>query len=209
MTASLPLLATLAVPPTPSASIADADLVAQLQQGDEAAFRTLVARFQDRVYNTAFSLLRSAEEAEDVAQEVFVEVYQRIAQFRGEASLSTWLYRLATSRALQHRRRMRARKRFAFFTNLLGFANQVLYEPPTHAHPQALLEGAQQLQMLQQRIGRLPAQQQVAFTLRYEQDLSYAEIAAVLGTTIAAVESLLYRARHTLRQSFQPTSRHV
>jgi RNA polymerase sigma factor (sigma-70 family) len=209
MAYSLPLLATLAVPPIPSGSTTDAELIDQLQQGDEAAFRTLVARFQGKVYHTAFSLLRSAEEAEDVAQEVFVEVYQSISRFRGEASLSTWLYRLATSRALQHRRRMRARKRFAFFTNLLGFANQVLYEPPNHAHPQALLEGTQQLHVLQQRISRLPAQQQVAFTLRYEQDLSYEEIAAVLGTTVAAVESLLYRARHTLRQYFQPTSRHV
>lgn len=209
MAYSLPLLATLAEPTAPSGSLADAELVAQLQQGSEAAFRTLVARFQGRVYSTAFSLLRSAEEAEDVAQEVFVEVYQTIAQFRGETALSTWLYRLATSRALQHRRRQQARKRFAFFTSLLGLANQLLHEPPDHAHPQALLEGTQQLQALQQHIGRLPAQQQVVFTLRYEQDLSYAEIAAVLGTSVAAVESLLHRARHTLRQHLQPAFRHV
>jgi RNA polymerase sigma factor (sigma-70 family) len=209
MAYSLPLLATLAEPPAPSGSTADAELVAQLQQGDEAAFRTLVARFQGRVYSTAYSLLRSAEEAEDVAQEVFVEVYQTIARFRGEAALSTWLYRLATSRALQHRRRLQTRKRFAFFTSLLGFTDEALPEPPDHAHPQALLEGAQQLQLLQQHIGRLPAQQQVAFTLRYEQELSYEELAAVLDTSVAAVESLLYRARHTLRQHLQPASRHA
>lgn len=208
MAYSLPLPATLAELPAPGASSADEALVAQLQQGDEAAFRTLVARFQGRVYSTAFSLLRSAEEAEDVAQEVFVEVYQTIARFRGEATLSTWLYRLATSRALQHRRRQQARKRFAFFTSLLGFTNQLLHEPPDHAHPQALLEGAQRLQALQWHIGRLPAQQQVAFTLRYEQDLSYSEIAAVLDTSVAAVESLLHRARHTLRQHLQPAFRH-
>jgi RNA polymerase sigma factor (sigma-70 family) len=205
----LPLLTTLSEPPAPSGSSADAELVAQLQQGNETAFRTLVARFQGRVYSTAFSLLRSAEEAEDVAQEVFVEVYQTIDRFRGEATLSTWLYRLATSRALQHRRRQQARKRFAFFTSLLGFSNQLLHEPPDHAHPQALLEGTQQLQVLQWHIGRLPAQQQVAFTLRHEQDLSYAEIADVLSISVAAVESLLHRARHTLRQHLQPAFRHV
>jgi RNA polymerase sigma factor (sigma-70 family) len=206
----LPLPATLEAPPCPSGSAAaEAALVAQLQQGSEAAFRTLVTRFQDRVYRTAFSLLRSAEEAEDVAQEVFVEVYQTIGQFRGEATLSTWLYRLATSRALQHQRRQNTKKRFAFFTSLLGFATNALPEPPDHAHPQALLEGTQQLQLLQQHIGRLPAQQQVAFTLRHEQDLSYEEIAAVLGTTIGAVESLLFRARQTLRRHLQPTVRHV
>jgi RNA polymerase sigma-70 factor (ECF subfamily) len=198
--------------PLPAAAAppaADAVLVAQLQQGNEEAFRTLVARFQDRVYRTALSLLRSPEDAEDVAQEVFVEVYQTIDRFRGEAALSTWLYRLATSRALQHQRRLSARKRFAFFTSLLGFANNLLSEPADHAHPQALLEGSQQLHQLQQHIGRLPPQQQVAFTLRHEQELSYEEIAAVLGTTVAAVESLLFRARQTLRRHFQPSSRHV
>ena len=208
MTYSLPLRAALAEPPAPSGG-ADAELVAQLQRGDEAAFRTLVLRFQDQVYRTVYSLLRSAEDAEDVAQEVFVEVHQTIARFRGDATLSTWLYRLATSRALQHRRRQQARRRFAFFTSFLGFANETLPEPPDHAHPQALLEGAQQLHLLQQHIGRLPAQQQVAFTLRYEQELRYDEIAAVLDTSVAAVESLLYRARHTLRQHLQPASRHV
>ena len=209
MAYSLPLLATPAEVPALGVSAADAELVAQLQQGSEAAFRTLVARFQGRVYCTAFSLLRSAEEAEDVAQEVFVEVYQTIGRFRGEAALSTWLYRLATSRALRHRRRLTTRKRFAFFTSLLGFTNHLLHDVPDHAHPQALLEEAQQLHLLHLHIGRLPAQQQVAFTLRYEQELRYDEIAAVLDTSVAAVESLLYRARHTLRQHLQSATRHV
>jgi RNA polymerase sigma factor (sigma-70 family) len=187
----------------------DAELVAELQQGSEAAFRTLVEHYQDRVYRTVFSLLRSSEEAEDVAQEVFVEVYQTVAKFRGDATLSTWLYRLATSRALQHQRRSKAKKRFAYFTSLLGFNNQVLHEPPDNAHPLALLEGQQQLSLLLNHIGRLPPQQRVAFTLRHEQELSYEEIAAVLDTTVSAVESLLFRARQTLRQHLQPSSRYV
>ena len=169
MALCLPLLSSLAPPyANGGAAAVDAELVAQLQGGSEAAFRTLVERYQDRVYRTAFSLLRSAEEAEDVAQEVFVEVYQTVARFRGEASLSTWLYRLATSRALQHRRRLSAKKRFAYFTSLLELNNQLLHEPPDHTHPLALLEGEQQLRLLLAHIGRLPSQQQVAFTLRHE-----------------------------------------
>ena len=186
----------------------DADLVAQLQAGSEAAFRTLVARYQDRVYRTALALLRSPEEAEDVAQEVFVEVYQTIGRFRGDASLSTWLYRLATSRALKNRRMARAKKRFAHFISLFGFDNRVLHEAPDHAHPQALLEGQQLLRHFLAHIARLPGQQQVAFTLRHEQDLSYEEIAAVLDTTVPAVESLLFRARQTLRKHLQPHLHH-
>ena len=211
MAYSLPLL--LAHDPPTSIRLidldADADLVAQLQLGSEVAFRTLVERYQDRIYRTVLSLLRSPEEAEDVAQEVFVEVYQTIGRFRGDAALSTWLYRLATSRALKNRQKARAKKRFAYFTSLLGFDNNVLHEVPDHAHPLALLEGQQQLQLLLDRIARLPNQQQVAFTLRHEQDLSYEEIAAILSTTVPAVESLLFRARQTLRKHLQRHSCHV
>ncbi len=205
-------LSVIAGSPSPGLGIvasADAELVAQLQQGSEAAFRTLVERYQNRIYRTILALLRSPEEAEDVAQEVFVEVYQTINRFRGDAALSTWLYRVATSRALKHRQRARAQKRFAYFTSLLGFDNQVLHEPADHAHPQAKIEGQQQLELLLAHIARLPGQQQVAFTLRHEQELSYEEIAAVLQTTVPAVESLLFRARKTLRTSLSSSPRHA
>lgn len=192
-----------------SAPAADADLVAQLQLGSEAAFRVLVERYQDRIYQTVLALLRSPEEAEDVAQEVFVEVYQTVARFRGEAAFSTWLYRLATSRALKNRRKARTKKRFAHFASLLGFDNEVLHEVPDHAHPLALLEGQQLLRLLLDHVARLPDAQQVAFTLRHEQELSYEEIAAVLNTSVSAVESLLFRARQTLRKHLQPSFRHV
>lgn len=200
MAFSLSLPFPFELPHSGGLSATDAELVAQLQQGSEVAFRTLVARYQARVYQTALSLLRSPEEAEDVAQEVFVEVYQTINDFRGEAALSTWLYRLATSRALKHRRWSQAKKRFAHLTSLFGLDNQVLHELPDYAHPQALLEGEQLLRLLLDHIGRLPAKQQVAFTLRHEQELSYEEIAAVLATTVPAVESLLFRARQKLQQ---------
>ena len=184
--------------------------MAQLQLGSEAAFRRLVERYQDRVYRTVLSLLRSPEEAEDVAQEVFVEVYQNIGPFRGDAALSTWLYRLATSRALKSRQKARAKKRFAYFTSLFGIDNNdVLHEVPDHAHPLALLEGQEQLAHLLRHVARLPGPQQVAFTLRHEQELSYEEIAAVLDTTVSAVESLLFRARQTLRKHIQPHLYHV
>ena len=212
MAYSLPLLLThetLACARLTNSAAAEADLVAQLQAGSEAAFRTLVERYQDRIYRTVLALLRSPEEAEDVAQEVFVEVHQTISRFRGDAALSTWLYRLATSRALKNRQKARAKKRFAYFTSLLGFDNAVLHEVPDHAHPLALLEGQQQLRLLLDHVARLPDQQQVAFTLRHEQELSYGEIAAVLNVTVPAVESLLFRARQTLRKHLQSHSCHV
>jgi RNA polymerase sigma factor (sigma-70 family) len=179
------------------------EFVGHLQQGSETAFRLLVEEHYQRVYRIVLALLRCPEEAEDVTQEVFVEVYQTISQFRGEAALSTWIYRLATTGALRHRRKAQAKKRFAFLTSLFGVDNEAQHHPPDHRHPQALLEGQEQLQQLHVAISQLPDQQQVAFTLRHEQELSYEEIAAILETTVPAVESLLFRARQTLRKRIQ------
>ncbi|WP_375417764.1 RNA polymerase sigma factor [uncultured Hymenobacter sp.] len=190
------MLAALGLTPV----VTTAELVGHLQQGSETAFRALVELHHERVYRIALALLRCPEEAEDVAQEVFVEVYQTIGRFRGEAALSTWIYRLTTSRALRHRQKARTKKRFAFLTNLFGSDNDAQHHPPDHRHPHALLEGQEQLQQLQQAISQLPDQQQVAFSLRHEQELSYEQIAAILQTTVPAVESLLFRARQTLRK---------
>ncbi|MFD2786954.1 RNA polymerase sigma factor [Hymenobacter rubripertinctus] len=208
---TLPLPAFQRCPPParPAPACPEAELVAQLQRGSEAAFRLLVERYQNRIYRTALALLRSPEEAEDVAQEVFVEVYQTIGRFRSEASLTTWLYQLATSRALKNLRRARTKKRFAYFTSLLSPDNRVLHEPADHEHPQAQLESQEQVAVLLAHLARLPDQQQVAFTLRHEQELSYEQIAAVLTTTVPAVESLLFRARKTLRAHLQPSPRHA
>lgn len=183
----------------------DPELVALLQQGSEAAFRTLVDRYQSRVYSTIRALVPLPEDAEDAAQDVFVEVYQTVHQFRGEAALSTWLYRLATSRALKHLRKGQTRKRFAFLTSLFGSANEVLHHPIDSRHPAALLEGEQQLHQLLRAIARLPPQQQAAFTLRHRQDLTHQEIAEVLQTTVSAVESLLSRAKKTLNSTLNHT----
>ncbi|WP_426491749.1 RNA polymerase sigma factor [Hymenobacter sp. 102] len=117
---------------------------------------------------------------------------------------TAWLYRLATSQALKQRRKARTKKRFAFLTSLLGANQEVLHERPDDQHPLALLEGRQQQQQLLDAIVRLPDSQQVAFTLRHEQELSYEEIAAVLDISRPAVESLLFRARQSLRKFLHP-----
>ena len=90
-------------------------LVEQLQRGDENAFKIIVTTWQDMVYNTALGILQSAEDAEDVAQEVFVQVYESIHTFKGESKLSTWLYRITTSKALDHIRRKKEKNVLPLF----------------------------------------------------------------------------------------------
>lgn len=174
----------------------------QLRQGHEPAFRWLVETYQQRVFRTALAIVANTEEAEDVAQEVFVEVFQTVGRFRGEAGLATWLYRLTTSRALKKERDRKRQKRFGFMTSLFGTSNDDKpdYDPPDFETPGTLLETDEQSRQISRAVASLAESQRVAFTLHYQEELSYQEIAAVLQTSVSAVESLLFRARQTLRK---------
>lgn len=176
----------------------------RLRQGDEAAFRWLVETYQTRVFRTALAIVPTPEEAEDVAQEVFEEVYKTVGNFRGEASLATWLYRLTTSRALKKERDRKRKKRFAFLTSLFGDDEPERFDPPDFQTPETVLQASERTQLINQAVQKLAESQRVAFTLHYQEELSYQEIADVMQTSISAVESLLFRARQTLRKRLTP-----
>lgn len=175
-----------------------------LRKGDEPTFRWLVDTYQTRVFRTALAIVPTPEEAEDVAQEVFEEVYRTVGQFRGEASLSTWLYRLTTSRALKKERDRKRKKRFAFLTSLFGPDESATYDPPDFQTPETSLEDRERTGLINRAVQQLAESQQIAFTLHYQEELSYQEIAAVMQTSVSAVESLLFRARQTLRKRLTP-----
>ena len=90
------------------------DLIILLKKKDREAFKTIVETWQGLVYNTAIGFLQNAEDAEDTAQEVFIQVYESIASFKEESKFSTWLYRITVSKALDHLRKKKRKKRFAF-----------------------------------------------------------------------------------------------
>ena len=90
------------------------ELIILLKKKDREAFKSIVEAWQDMVYNTALGILQNAEDAEDVAQEVFIQVYRSIHGFKAESKLSTWLYRIATTRALDLLRSRKSKKRFGF-----------------------------------------------------------------------------------------------
>ncbi|MBC8153195.1 MAG: sigma-70 family RNA polymerase sigma factor, partial [Bacteroidetes bacterium] len=119
-------------------------LITGLQEGNQDAFRHLVDTYQSRVYNTVLAIVRQPEEAEDVAQEVFVQVFESIHTFGGDGKLTAWIYRIATTKALEAYRKRHARKRFAFFTSLFtsdgedGFDDRL--HPVDFAHPGVKLE---------------------------------------------------------------------
>ena len=110
-------------------------LIEQLKQKDESAFKTVVKTWQDMVFNTVLGIVQNPEDAEDVSQEVFVQVYESIVSFKGESKFSTWLYRIAITKAMDHIRKKKRKKRFAFIQSLFGLNNEVLQDPPDFHHP--------------------------------------------------------------------------
>jgi len=152
------------------------------------------------VYNTAIGILQNAEDAEDVAQEVFVQVYESIRSFKAESKFSTWLYRITVSKALDHLRRKKRKKRFAYVQSLIGANNQTIIEKPDFNHPGIKLDNKERAALLFKAIGQLPENQKIAFTLHKLEGLSYQEISEVMKTSVSSVESLMHRAKNNLKK---------
>lgn len=175
-------------------------LVERLKQGDQTAFKYIVDTYQNMVYNTCLSIVKSEEDAEDLAQEVFVQVYQSVHSFKGESKFSTWLYRIATTKSLDHERKKKRKKRFGFVKSIFGEDAQVEINPPDFNHPGVVLDKKERAAILFKAVDKLPDNQRVAFVLSKVEGRSYQEISEIMGTTISAIESLLHRAKNNLRK---------
>lgn len=176
------------------------ELIQGLQRGDENAFKYLVTNYQDRVFNTSIGIVQNAEDAEDVAQEVFIQVYRSIHNFKGDSKLSTWIYRIATTRSLDLLRSRKSKKRFGLMQRFFGDDNEPVYEIPDFNHPGVALDRKENAAKLFKAIAQLPENQKIAFTLHKLEDLSYQEVSETMKTSIAAVESLMHRAKLNLRK---------
>jgi len=184
----------------------EVELIQGLRKGNETAFKYLVENYQDRVFNTAISIVQSAEDAEDVAQEVFIQVFRSINSFKEESKLSTWIYRITTTRSLDHLRSRKSKKRFGIIKRLLGDQNEVLYEVPDFNHPGVALDRKENASRLFKAIDKLPENQKIAFTLHKLENLSYQEISDVMNSSVAAVESMMHRAKQNLRKILEKDS---
>jgi RNA polymerase sigma-70 factor (ECF subfamily) len=179
------------------------ELIALLKQNDREAFKTIVDTWQDMVYNTALGILQNAEDAEDTAQEVFVQVYESISSFKEESKFSTWIYRITVSKSLDHIRKKKRKKRFAFIQSLYGKNDNEVIDPPDFFHPGVKMENKENAAVLFKAIVRLPSNQKTAFTLNKVENLSYREIGDIMNLSDTAVDALLQRARKNLKKNLQ------
>ncbi len=139
------------------------------------------------------------EDAEEIAQEVFVQAYKALPNFREQAALETWVYRITVNASLDFLRHKKRKKRWAFLTSLWGDSGETLHDIPDYRHPGVLLEQSEQAATLYKALETLPDQQKTAFILKYIEDMSQQQIADIMHLGIKAVESLLQRAKQNLR----------
>lgn len=171
--------------------------IEKMVAGDRKAFAGMVVALQDKVYRICLGFVRNPQDAEDLAQEVFLEVFRSLHQFRGNASLGTWVYRIAVNKSLKF---LKGKQRNPVTVNekLQADAGNMQLVVPTAEEE---MEKREQEERLYSAIERLPDNQRVAFILIKVDELSYREAAQVMGVSEPAVESLLHRARKHLQKS--------
>jgi RNA polymerase sigma-70 factor, ECF subfamily len=180
----------------------DADLVKKLWAGDKAAFNELASLYRNKVINTCYRFLLNSQDAEDISQDVFVEVYQSIHSFKGNAKLSTWIYRIAVTKSLDEIKKQNRKKRISSFGKMLhldGVASWLT----GGTQPDKFLHQSERMAAVMQALNKLPDNQRVAFTLSKIEGYTNSEIAEIMNTTTQSVETLISRAKTKVGQQLK------
>jgi RNA polymerase sigma-70 factor, ECF subfamily len=185
--------------------MSDQELLAGILNRNNPAIQQLVSKYHKQVIKTAFYFLKNMDDAEDIAQDVCVEILESAGKFKGDSTLSTWIYRITVNKSLNF---IRKRKRSQFIENIESLFGKTTYgnhlgiaEPFEN---ESGLEGKERKALLDKAINHLPENQKIAFTLSKYNELSYMQIAEVMNVSIASVESLLQRAKQNLQKCLVP-----
>jgi RNA polymerase sigma-70 factor, ECF subfamily len=174
----------------------DLIFVERFQGGDTSAFGDIVLRYQDKIYNLCRHMLGNAADADDAAQDVFLKAYQALPKFRPDASLYTWLYRIATNTCIDYRRKPIFESLFGDF----GEGEQLIHDHASDApSPEKLYQAKEIDKALQMCLGRLSPKLRAIIVLKEVEGLSYEEIAETLDISMGTVKSRIARAREELQ----------
>ena len=182
--------------------MSDSGLIDRIRRGDQHAFKLLFDKYHVKVFNTCMGFLHSKNDAEDITQDVFIEVYKSNNKFRGDSKFSTWIYRIAVNKSLNHIRDNKRSHWLKSVETLLSRARSKEFQTK-HASgddPEIILENTEKAEMLHHAIDSLPKNQKIAFTLNKYEDLSYKEISEVMNVSLSSVESLIHRAKMKLQK---------
>lgn len=180
----------------------DNQLLEGLKSGSRDAFSILVEKYHVKVIRTCTGFVHSQADAEDLAQEVFIEVFRSVNKFRGDSELSTWIYRIAVNKSLNFLRSSARRRIFSFITGDNGQEMQVASDivAGDESNPDENMNRNEQAEALRKALASLPENQRTAFVLNKYEDMSYKEIADVMSISMGSVESLIFRAKQNLQK---------
>jgi RNA polymerase sigma-70 factor (ECF subfamily) len=173
--------------------------IQSLKSGDSLAYEKLVTLYQNLVYNTCYSFLKQSDIAEDQTQEVFILIFNSIAQFEEKSSLKTWIYRITVSRCLDYLRSQNRQKRKSTgLISLFGLAQEI---PANNDFtPYEHLENKEYAKIIADTLDEMKGKYKTAFVLKYMEGLSQKEIAQIMECSEKAVEGILARAKIILKE---------
>lgn len=179
---------------------ADIDLINRFKNGDSSAFGEIVIRYQDKIYNLCRHMLGNPQDAEDAAQDVFLKAFQALPKFQPDASLFTWLYRIAANTCID-------RKRKPLWESLFGNSadgEELVHDRASEApSPEKLYQAKQIDRAMQESLGKLSPKLRAVIILKEIEELSYEEIADTLEISMGTVKSRIARAREELQKLMQ------
>jgi RNA polymerase sigma-70 factor, ECF subfamily len=179
----------------------DLRLLERCRQGDAQAFETLFRKYQTYVYNISLGMLGNGEDAADITQETFLRLHRNLKSFRGDASFSTWLYRVAVNLCITELRR-RGRSKFQFLEDVAHDEDATLTEEMGPS-PDEAIQLEEERRVVHQVLRTLPPDYRAIMVLRHFQQLAYEEIAEVLGLSLSQVKTRLFRARKMFKDRFE------
>ncbi len=175
------------------------DIVERIIAGDMRAFESLVNDFKERVMNICFSYTNNLVDAEDVSQEVFIELYKSLRKFKGDAALSTWIFKIASGKSLDHIRKQKRIKRGAGLTSYIEDFKNNDWSAGNSGNPDNEMIHSQRKEWLYYGLSKLPNRQREAFVLTQIEGMDHQAVGQIMETTVKSVEALVTRGRKKLK----------
>lgn len=165
----------------------DNELIAAFKNGDIRGFNEIVRRYQKQVYMVSFRMVTNADDADDITQEVFIKIHSSLKEFRGDSSLFSWLYRIATNMSLNH---IRKRKTM----NTVSVDDVMELSTDEHHTAGESMDDDLKKKLVLEAIETLPPQQRIVFNMRYYDEMTYEEISATLEKSVGGLKANYFHA---------------
>lgn len=179
----------------------DDEIIEGIRSGNQIHFKALVDKYQPLVLNTSNSFLHDKTNAEDITQEVFIEVFLSIHKFKGDSKISTWLYRISANKSLNYIRDNKKRNIVKSIESFFSGESNTEFQIPDDSSQYDVDDNqSQRVELLHKAIDKLPKNQKIAFTLSKFDSLSYTQISEVLNLSLSSVEGLVHRAKKNIQK---------